>query len=60
MQNTSTGSFRHDWVSTDGGFATELLNAGEKVTVTLEKAGTFDDVCTIHKDVMKGTITVEG
>lgn len=48
----------HTWTSDDGGFDTGTIQPGQSATVTLEKAGTFDFVCSLHPS-MTGTVTVQ-
>ena len=56
----NTGKAPHNWTSEKGDFATKAqIPAGGSDTVTLKKAGTFDYVCTLHPNEMKGSITVK-
>lgn len=38
----------------------DILNPGASRSITLNKAGTFDYICSFHPPDMKGTITVAG
>ena len=54
----NVGDAPHDAVG--DGWETELLTAGNSGSVRFAKAGTYDYLCTIHPDLMTGTIVVRG
>lgn len=54
---TNKDSAPHTATSADGAFDTGTLKQGQSATITFSKAGTFNDLCSIHP-FMKGTITV--
>jgi plastocyanin len=54
---TNTGSSPHDATSTDGSWATPLLQNGQSASVTFSTPGTFTYVCPLHP-WMQGTVVV--
>lgn len=57
---TNGDSAKHTATSTDGAdvFTTGTLDDGQKKSVTIEKAGTYEYFCQFHA-FMKGTVVVE-
>ena len=52
---TNEDAAPHTATASDGSFDTGRLSRGQSATVTIESAGTFAYICTIHP-AMKGTI----
>lgn len=58
---TNTGQAPHNVQFSDSSQkGIDILNPGVSRSITLNKAGTFDYVCSFHPPDMKGTITVAG
>ncbi|HVF12064.1 MAG TPA: cupredoxin domain-containing protein [Actinomycetota bacterium] len=58
---TNTGKAPHNVQFKDASQkGLDILNPGASNSITLNKAGTFDYVCSFHAPDMKGTITVAG
>ena len=55
---TNKDGAEHNWRAKDGTFKTDLLGQDESTEVTLDKAGTYDVLCTVHPQ-MTGSVTVE-
>ncbi len=55
---TNEDSAPHTGTANDGSFDTGRLGQGESATVTIESAGTFDYICSIHP-MMKGQIVAK-
>lgn len=53
----NTGAVSH--TATGSGFNTGAISPGETASVTFDTAGTFDYVCSFHRN-MAGTVIVEG
>lgn len=55
---TNRDSTEHTATASGSGFDTGTIEKGQTKSVTLERAGTFDYVCTFHP-FMHGTVTVK-
>ncbi len=56
---TNYDDMEHNAVANDGTFETPLLAKGESYSITIDKPGTYDYVCTPHAKFMIGTIIVK-
>ncbi len=56
---TNYDEMEHNAVANDGTFETPLLAKGESYSITIDKPGTYDYVCTPHAKFMIGTIIVK-
>jgi plastocyanin len=57
-ENVAAGTL-HTSNSEDQVWASGSLNEGDEFSFTFEEAGSFPYFCTIHPDIMKGTVVVE-
>jgi plastocyanin len=58
---TNDDHFTHSVQFLDGGLSSDLvMEPGQKVTFTFDRAGTFSYQCHFHPQNMKGTVTVTG
>jgi plastocyanin len=55
---TNNGNSQHTVTSDNGVFGSGTLNRGQTFSFRFESAGTFPYHCTIHGQVMSGTVTV--
>lgn len=55
---TNMDSAPHTATATGGAFDTGRLSRGESATVTINAAGSFDYICSVHPR-MKGTVTAQ-
>ncbi|OBZ19265.1 hypothetical protein A8L34_07040 [Bacillus sp. FJAT-27264] len=55
---TNQDDMQHNAVAVNGSFATTLLSKGQSYTITLDKPGTYDYFCELHKSFMTGKIIV--
>ncbi|MDQ1914562.1 plastocyanin/azurin family copper-binding protein [Paenibacillus sp. GD4] len=56
---TNLDSVKHNAVSVDGSFHTDLIAKGESANVTFDKPGVYEYFCEPHKSRMKGKIIVK-
>lgn len=55
---TNDGESVHNWTAEDDTFATDNLQPGQQETVTIDEPGTYSYLCTIHPDIMTGSIEI--
>src|SRR3990170_2906855 len=55
---TNNGAVPHT-ATAQGVFDSEILMGGESFSFTFSSAGTFDYICIVHPDVMRGSIVVQ-
>ena len=58
-ENVAPGTI-HTSNSDDELWVSGTLNEGDEFSFTFEEAGTFTYFCTIHPDIMTGSVVVEG
>ena len=57
---TNLDSAPHSAVSIQPGFATATLAQGQTTTTTFDRPGTYEYLCGVHGQSMKGTVVVRG
>jgi len=58
-ENVEAGTI-HTSNSDDAVWGSGTLNEGDEFSFTFDETGAFPYFCTIHPDIMKGTVVVEG
>ncbi|MCK9859766.1 plastocyanin/azurin family copper-binding protein [Paenibacillus sp. ATY16] len=56
---TNLDEMEHNAVAVDGSFKVPVLKTGESYTITLDKPGTYNYYCELHKSFMTGQIIVK-
>ncbi|GLX68330.1 plastocyanin/azurin family copper-binding protein [Paenibacillus glycanilyticus] len=56
---TNYDEMEHNAVAVDGSFKIPVLKTGESYTITLDKPGTYNYYCELHKSFMTGQIIVK-